>query len=288
MEILLPHHHSIDPHFTVNRVLPTPRKRAMGPFVFWDHMGPVALNRGDELSVRPHPHIGLATLTFLYEGAILHRDSLGNSQTILAGEANWMVAGKGIVHSERTGPLAENVRGRSLEGIQAWIALPEGKEDIDPSFHHFSKEELPLLDIGTVKMTLIAGTALGARSPVPYQGDIFYLAGTLTKGEKFSFPLTPEREGALYVSRGELTLTNGTKVPQGHMAWQKGGALSCIGSADSTQLILLGGNPLSKPRHMWWNFVHSSKDKMEEAKERWKAQRFPSVPEETEWIPLPE
>lgn len=272
--------------FQVRRVLPAGRQRKMvGPFIFFDHMGPAEFPSGNGIDVRPHPHIGLATVTYLFEGEIVHRDSLGFVQAIKPGDVNWMTAGSGIAHSERTGD-EERARPSRLSGIQSWVALPKEAEETEPAFHHHPKATLPTIVRNGINMRLIAGAAYGKQSPVETFSDMFYLDATVSAGAKLTLPSEYE-ERAVYPVDGELTL-NGEIFPAGNMAVVASGVevqLECFRDA---RLMLLGGAAMDGERHIWWNFVSSSKDRIERAKADWKTDRFARVPGESEFIPLPE
>ena len=271
--------------FSVRRILPVARRRMVGPFVFFDHMGPAAFPAGEGIDVRPHPHIGLATVTYLFEGEILHRDSLGIVQPIRPGAVNWMTAGRGIVHSERSGP-EERARDARLHGIQSWVALPRGDEETAPAFHHHPAETLPVVERDGAHMTLIAGTAYGANSPVATFSPTFYLDAVLEAGAAIDLPAEHE-ERAVYVVEGGVTLA-GEDLAAGRMAVLAPGGAPRITAKEASRLMLLGGAPMDGRRTIWWNFVSSSKDRIEQAKADWTAGRFPEVPGETEFIPLPE
>jgi redox-sensitive bicupin YhaK (pirin superfamily) len=275
--------------FKVRRVLPAPRRRMVGPFIFLDQMGPEILSAGSGLDVAPHPHIGLATVTYLFEGELLHRDSLGSVQMITPGGVNWMHAGSGIAHSERT-PQEARPTGAKLFGIQSWVALPQRDEETAPAFVHHGSDELPVVEGEGKRVRLIAGSLYGARSPVKTLSEMFYAEVTLKKGARLPVP-TEHVERAAYVVEGTVELLNDVgSFDAGQLLVFKPGAeitLSAQRSAEA-RLMLLGGEPLEGRRHIWWNFVSSSQDRIEQAKEDWKAGRFAPVPEETEFIPLPE
>lgn len=273
--------------FLVKRALPTARCRQVGPFVFFDQMGPCVLGAGQGLDVRPHPHIGLATVTYLFEGEILHRDSLGVVQPIRPGELNWMTAGRGIVHSERTPPALRR-SGSKLSGIQVWVALPEPHEEIEPSFVHHGAAALPLVEGEGLRLRLIIGELAGARSPVTTLSDMLYADVQLTPGARFSVPAQPE-ERAVYLVEGAIELTpGGERFDAGQLLVLRAGAEAALRTLDApTRLMLFGGEPLDGPRYVWWNFVSSSRERIEQAKADWRAGRFPLVPGETEFIPLP-
>ncbi|MBI1179435.1 MAG: pirin family protein [Alphaproteobacteria bacterium] len=270
--------------FEVRRILPHARRRMVGPFVFLDHLGPATFAPGTGIDVRPHPHIGLATVTYLFEGEMLHRDSLGAVQNIMPGDVNWMTAGRGIVHSERTAPEAR-ARGFRIHGIQSWVALPLEAEETEPSFHHHPKAALPEIDVEGVPMRLIAGTAYGAESPVRTFSPTFYLDAAMPAGA--AFDLTDEHEErAVYVAEGSVSV-EGADYPAGRMMVCAPGAAVTLASPDGARLMLLGGAGIG-PRHIWWNLVSSRPTRIEQAKDDWKAGRFAPVPGETEYIPLPE
>jgi redox-sensitive bicupin YhaK (pirin superfamily) len=275
--------------FKVRRVLPAPRRRMVGPFIFLDQMGPEVLSAGRGLDVAPHPHIGLATVTYLFEGELLHRDSLGTIQMITPGEVNWMTAGRGIAHSERT-PEETRKSGSNLFGIQSWVALPQQFEENTPGFAHHGADELPIAEGEGKRVRLITGSLYGARSPVETLSEMFYADVTLMEGARLSIP-TEHEERAAYIVEGRVELLNdGEKFDAGQLMVFKPGAeitLSAPASA-GVRLMLLGGESMDGPRHIWWNFVSSSSERIEQAKEDWKAGRFAPVPEETEFIPLPE
>ena len=271
--------------FSVRRVLPHLHARHIGPFVFFDHMGPAAFPPGQGIDVRPHPHIGLATVTYLFEGAIQHRDSLGFVQTIRPGDVNWMTAGRGIVHSERS-PDAERAAGHTLHGIQVWVALPRDAEDAEPSFHHHAAPTLPRIERDGVSMRLVVGTAFGERSPVLTFSEMFYLGATF--GADAVLTLPPEHaERGVYVADGTLDI-DGDPVIAGQLAVLAPGTSAQIRATSPAQAVLFGGAALDGERHLWWNFVASSRERLERAKEDWRTMRFGQVPGETEFIPLPD
>jgi redox-sensitive bicupin YhaK (pirin superfamily) len=272
--------------FEVRRVLPFAKRRAVGPFVFFDHMGPVVFGPGKGINVRPHPHIGLATVTYLFDGRILHRDSLGTELAIEPGAVNWMVAGRGIVHSERTtgADLAGDMK---MEGIQAWIGLPAADEETDPSFAHHAAHDLPVFDRGGVKYRIIAGTAFGETAPVRVFSPIFYLHGEAPAGSVIDLPGDHD-ERAVYVVSGTLSI-DGETFDGGKMIVFAKGAAPQIAANTDTRFMQLGGAALDGTRTIWWNFVSSDKDRLEAAKAKWKSGGFETVPgDEEEFIPLPE
>lgn len=269
--------------FEVRRILPVAKRRAVGPFVFFDQMGPTALPPGKGLDVRPHPHIGLATITFLFEGAITHRDSLGVVQDIRPRDVNWMVAGSGVVHSERS-PEADRATGVRLAGIQAWVALPADQEEVAPSFQHYPGADIPRWRQEGAELTLIAGSAYGRTSPVRTNSPTLYLAADLDSGAELALPEAAER--AVYLVTGRATVGETVLLP-GQMAILTPGMAEMVADEDS-RLMILGGDPLDGPRQIWWNFVSSRPERIEQAKADWQAGNFPPVPGETEFIPLPE
>ena len=271
--------------FSVRRVLPAAGLRMVGPFIFFDHIGPAEFAPGTGIDVRPHPHIGLATVTYLFEGAMLHRDSLGVVQTIEPGAVNWMTAGRGIVHSERTGPELR-ASGHRIHGIQSWVALPREFEEIEPSFAHYDAASLPEFPVDGTTIRVIAGSAYGRASPVEVLTPTLYADALLPPGTALRAPGEHE-ERACYVADGRL-LIGGDEVEAGNMAVLQPGAEVRLESPSGARVLLLGGAPADGPRHIWWNFVSSSADRMERAKRDWREGRFPAVPGETEFIPLPE
>ena len=271
--------------FSVRRVLPAFPKQMVGPFIFFDHMGPEALAPGGGLDVRPHPHIGLATVTYLFEGEIVHRDSLGVVQSIRPGDVNWMTAGRGIVHSERT-PEALRAQGSRIHGIQTWVALPHGHEEAAPAFVHHPAATLPVIELPGATVRVIAGQALGARSPVAVFSDTLYAAAELAPGA--TLVLGPEHEErAVYLVQGVASIAGETLEP-GQMALLGAGGDAQIRASAASTVMLVGGAKMDGPRFIWWNFVSSSKERIEQAKADWRDQRFAPVPGETERIPLPD
>jgi len=271
--------------FDVRRVLPSTKRRMIGPFIFFDQMGPATLDAGTGVDVRPHPHIGLSTVTWLFDGEIMHRDSLGSEQPIRPGEVNWMTAGSGIVHSERT-PDALRPDGPRLYGLQTWLALPQEHEETAPGFEHFKAEKMPRVEGDGVAMTLIAGTGWGKRSPVGVFTETLYADIRIDAGATLTLPDEHEERG-VYVLSGKVEI-DGDGFEPGTMLVLRPGSPVDIRATDATHLMAVGGDSADGPRHIWWNFVSSSKERIEQAKADWKAGRFASVPDETEFIPLPD
>ena len=267
----------------VRRALPVAARRSVGPFVFFDHFSPVSLAADADTDVGPHPHIGLATVTYLFEGGFLHRDSLGTVQEITPGAVNWMTAGRGISHSERFDTLRE--RGGDLHGIQAWVALPAADEEIDPDFVHFDAEQLPSARLDGATVSLIAGDAFGLTSPVKTRSPLFYVHAELTAGAHLEL-LANYPERAAYIVQGAVQV-EGESFEPGQMLVFERSATPTITAIQPTTLMLLGGEPVG-PRHIWWNFVSSSRERIEQAKADWKEGRFAAVPGESEFVPLPE
>jgi redox-sensitive bicupin YhaK (pirin superfamily) len=278
--------HDLGDNFMVRRMLPDRSVRKVGPFVFFDHFGPVRLPPGQGMDVRPHPHIGLATVTWLFEGCIRHRDSLGNQQDIRPGEINWMTAGRGIVHSERS-PEESRQDGPALHGIQTWVALPGSDEETEPEFHHYSKDKLPLLEPLGAHLRLMVGHAWGQRSPVKVYAPMYFVEARLAEGARIDLP--PEHdEHAVYVVEGEVALGEEILV-KGCMGVHRAKAAREVRARAESLLILIGGAPLDGPRIVWWNFVARTRERIDLAAGDWKAGRFPEVPgDEEEFIPLPE
>ena len=270
--------------FEVRRLLPAHPQKMVGPFIFFDHMGPSQLAPGAGVDVRPHPHIGLATVTYLFQGALMHRDSLGTVQRIEPGAVNWMTAGHGIVHSERS-PDDDRPAGPRLHGIQTWIALPRAHERTEPNFSHHPKESIPLITLPGVHLHLLAGTAFGRTAPTPTYSAMFYLAAEIEGGAGFELPLEHEERG-IYAVSGEIEIA-GEPMPVRHLAVVPANAPVRIVARSAARVIIVGGAAMDGDRHIWWNFVASSRDLMDDAAERWRTGQFPKVPGETEFIPLP-
>jgi hypothetical protein len=274
--------------FSVRRVLPSASRRMVGPFIFFDHMGPATLPAGRGLDVRPHPHINLATVTYLFEGEILHRDSLGSHQAIRPGAINWMTAGRGIVHSERTGE-EERARGPRVHGIQLWVALPVESEEVEPEFHHHPADTLPALERDGVCLRVLAGQAYGVTSPVRTFSPLFYVEAIMPAGSGLEVPSEhPER--AVYVAEGSVQC-GPEQAEEGRMLVLSSDVSVKLDARADARVMLIGGAPFDgeRERHIWWNFVSSRKERIEQAKRDWKEGRFPKVPgDEEEFIALPD
>jgi len=268
----------------VQRLLPAFPTQMVGPFIFFDHFGPVQFPPGRGIDVRPHPHIGLATVTYLFEGGQVHRDSLGNVQAIVPGDVNWMTAGHGIVHSERTGPH-DRAAGHRLHGLQTWVALPKAYEHVDPSFSHHPKDSLPEIEQPGAKMRLLAGTAFGRRAPTPTFSPMIYLAIDLAAGAALDLPPEHEERG-VYVIDGDVEV-GGMPAPAGHLAVLAPERIARLEATSASRLVVLGGAKTDGSRLIWWNFVASSKELIDRASARWREQGYPPLPGETEFIPLP-
>jgi redox-sensitive bicupin YhaK (pirin superfamily) len=271
--------------FEVRRVLPFAQRRMVGPFIFLDQMGPVDFEAPAGLDVRAHPHIGLSTVTYLFEGEVLHRDSLGTEQVIRPGDVNWMTAGNGIAHSERT-PQDLRPAGARLYGIQSWVALPAAVEERTPHFAHHGKAALPVIEGEGLRVRLIAGSLYGARAPVETASDLFHADAAMAPGARLTIP-ADWVERAAYLVSGAVTIGD-ESFEAGQMMVLKPGAEIVLTATTASRLMLLGGEPLEGPRYIWWNFVSSSKERLEVAKADWKAGRFGAVPGESDPLPLPE
>jgi redox-sensitive bicupin YhaK (pirin superfamily) len=288
-----PRVHDLGGGFRVRRVLPFHAQRMVGPFIFFDHFGPVTYAPGEGFDVRPHPHIGLATVTYLFEGAIRHQDSLGTDLVIRPGAVNWMTAGLGIVHSERT-PSAERETGQNMHGLQIWVALPLNHEDAAPAFDHHPADTLPTFETGGIFIRVLAGEAWGHRSPVIFPWNILYLAIEAPNGGKLAIPASAAEERALYIVTGSAHV-DGREVSEGTMVVLTPGADIAVEFRYGTLAAICGGAPMDTPRLIDWNFVASSADRIERAKQDWQqfnsvhgSTRFPVVPGDSlEWIPLP-
>ena len=273
-------------NFMVGRLLPFREKRMVGPFAFIDHMGPVEMDETQNLDVPPHPHIGLSTLTYLFEGSIMHRDSLGSEVEITPGAVNWMTAGKGVVHSERTPESLRNLR-KSLHGLQIWVALPKHLENMEPTFHHTEKQEIPSFEKDGVLIKVIAGEVFGKKSPVPVHSNLYFLE--LKSGKKRTVKLGDYLfgESGLYILEGNIFSEGNTYEPK-QILVANDSKLCEFEMDDNTTVYIFGGDPFPEERHIHWNFVASEKETIEKAREDWKAQLFPKVPGETDFVPLPD
>ena len=281
---ILPKEHDLG-GFSVRRVLPAVTRKMIGPWIFFDHMGPAVFAPGKGIDVRPHPHINLATVTYLFEGEMLHRDSLGNELTIRPGEINLMVAGKGIVHSERQ---REEIKAQNnkLDGLQLWLALPESDEEIDPEFHHYDALEIPTTTVNDVSIRVLIGSAYNVTSPVKTFAKTLYIEANMKKGQSLELPGDVQERG-LYIVRGKLNAKDSVLVEHSMTLFHPGQSVTVTAEQD-TQLAVIGGESFSR-RHIWWNFVSSRKERIEQAKDDWKNGVFPKVPgDEAEFIPLPE
>ena len=286
--LIKPHSKDLGGGFVVRRLLPAAARQAVGPFIFFDHFGPLAVNPGDNHDVRPHPHIGLATVTTLFDGAMEHRDSTGAVQRIEPGAVNWMTAGRGIVHSERT-PADLRTRAHTSHGLQLWAALPEADEAMAPGFEHTPAEAIPELEVGGAVVRVLVGSAFGATSPVTVRSPTLYLDIRLAAGDALPLPLAAER--AVYVVDGAVTL-DGEAVPPQTLALLPPGDEPLLAAEGSARVVLIGGEPLGR-RLLWWNFVATRREHLAEAAAAWAtgpggpAARFPQVAGETEFIPAP-
>ncbi|RWI16905.1 pirin family protein [Mesorhizobium sp.] len=272
--------------FQVRRALPTAKRRLVGPFIFFDRMGPAILRAGQALDVRPHPHIGLSTVTYLFDGRIRHRDSLGTEMVIQPGDVNLMTAGRGIVHSERT---PQELRGApmSVSGLQTWLALPDDKEEVDPVFENTAAMRLPEIDADGVSGRVVIGAFFGLRSPVATASDTLYADLSLAPGASVKIPADAE-ERAIYTLQGEVSIS-GDRFPAERLLVFRPGDEIVVSSEGGAHFMLFGGASLGSKRYIWWNFVSSSKERIEQAKEEWKTGRFDIVPgDEEEFIPLPD
>lgn len=281
---LAPHTKDLGGGFTVRRVLPAAQRQAVGPFVFFDHFGPITAHPGDNHDVRPHPHIGLATVTYLFEGAMMHRDSTGVVQRIEPGAINWMTAGRGIVHSERTPDDLRGIERRS-HGLQLWCAIPAEHEEDEPSFSHTPAAAIPSVELPGASVRVMVGEAFGLRSPVPTLSPTLYVDLKLLPGASLQVPAAA-RERSLYCVDQGFEL-DGEPVPPAVMVVLPEGAAPTLSAPQGARVVMVGGEPLGH-RHMWWNFVSSRKARIVQAADDWAAQRFARVPGETEFIPLPE
>jgi redox-sensitive bicupin YhaK (pirin superfamily) len=272
--------------FEVRRALPSARRQMIGPFIFFDQMGPAEFITGQGIDVRPHPHINLATVTYLFEGEIMHRDSLGTEQPIKPGAVNWMSAGRGIVHSERTAP-EHKAKGQKLFGIQSWVALPRDAEESAPNFAHHDAHALPVIEDSGKSVRLVVGSAFGKTSPVQTASEMIYADIALEAGAAIPIDATHEERG-LYLVSGNVEIAGDRFGPGQLLVLRPGDAIS-VRAATPARFLLLGGAPMDGPRYIWWNFVSSRKERIEQAKAEWKSGKFDTVPGDAEeFIPLPE
>ncbi len=269
--------------FSVARLLPDQRRQRVGPFIFFDHIGPAEFPPGKGVNVRAHPHIGLATITYLFEGMMLHRDSLGYVQEIRPGAVNWMTAGRGIVHSEKvTGEVLAS--GQRLHGLQTWVALPVEAEEIEPRFEHYAADAIPAVELDGARIRVVIGTAYGAESPVRTDSETLYVEMRLEPGASVDLPRTEEL--GLFLIDGEATVADESLRP-GELAVLQDNAMATVHAAVDCRLMVCGGAALTGERIVWWNFVNSSRERIEQAKRDWREGRFPEVPGEDDFIPLP-
>lgn len=283
--VIVPRTRDLGDGFQVRRALPHGKRQMVGPFIFFDHFGPVQFIAGKGMDVRPHPHIGLATVTYLFDGSIMHRDSEGNVQEIQPGAMNLMTAGRGIAHSERT-PDVPRAKGQNMLGLQSWIALPIAQEEVAPTFQHYSAGDLPTVTDNGFRARVIAGSAFGTKAPVEMISEWFYVEVALEASK--TVPLDADHEErAIYVVDGEIEIANERYQGPKLLVFRPGDRIT-IKALRNTRMMFLGGTALEGPRYIWWNFVSSRRERIEDAKEDWKAGRFAHVPDETEFIPLPE
>ena len=272
--------------FTVRRALPSVQTRMVGPFVFFDHFGPAEFRAGQGLDVRPHPHIGLATVTYLFDGEIVHRDSLGTAAAIKPGEVNWMTAGRGIVHSERTG-AEKRAAGGPIHGLQMWVALPAAKEEMQAGFAHYGNDEFPMVQSNGKSVCVVIGRLYGEHSPVKTSSETIFADVTLKAGSTLPLDAGHE-ERAIYLIDGEIDIAGDTFAPGQLLVFKPGDPVPITAVRDA-HFVIAGGEPMDGPRHVWWNFVSSRRERIEQAKAEWKAGHFGKVPgDEIEFIPLPE
>lgn len=272
-------------NFMVGRLLPFRQKRAVGPFVFLDHMGPTALKDHQNFDIPPHPHIGLSTLTYLFEGSILHRDSIGSEVEIQPGAVNWMTAGSGVVHSERTPEYLRHSE-KHLHGLQIWVALPKELEECEPSFAHIEASDIPIWEENGVQFKLVAGEAFGKRSPVPVYSPLYFLEVKTTEERTINIGSDLFGESALYIMEGSVFNEGETYGPK-QILIAKDSKLCSFQLNTNSTVYIFGGEPFPEEHFILWNFVSSSKERLEQAKNDWIAQRFPKVPGETEFVPFP-
>ena len=272
-------------NFQVGRLLPFRQKRAVGPFVFIDHMGPAKLAANENLDVPPHPHIGLSTLTFLFEGSIIHRDSIGSEVEIRPGAVNWMTAGKGVVHSERTPDSLRSIE-KTLHGLQIWVGLPKELENSEPSFHHITADQIPGWKLGDLELKLIAGKALGHESPVPVHSELYFIEVKSKASANIDFGAELFGESAIYILEGEVK-SDGNSFGPKQILVAKENTLCKFELSENSIIYIFGGQPFPEERFINWNFVSSDKEAIDKARDDWKNQRFPKVPGESDFVPLP-
>ncbi|MEQ6165840.1 pirin family protein [Ekhidna sp. MALMAid0563] len=272
--------------FLVGRLIPFRKKRMVGPFIFIDHMGPTTIKPGTYLDIDQHPHIGLSTLTYLFEGEVRHQDSIGSDQHIKPGSVNWMTAGKGVVHTERTPTELRHGQQFTMHGYQIWVALPIEKEDMDPEFHHLAATELPTWKEGSANFKLIAGKGFGKESPLPVHSDLFMIE--IETEDTFDLHVKGQLSGEIgfCIVEGSINACD-QKVEKGNMLVSKTDNECGLQIAAKSRVLLFGGEPFPEERHIFWNFVSSSKEKIEAAKESWRNKSFPQVPNDETYIPLP-
>ncbi|WP_304516839.1 pirin family protein [Cecembia rubra] len=272
-------------NFMVGRLLPFRQKRAVGPFVFIDHMGPVKLNDRENMDVLPHPHIGLSTLTYLFEGSIMHRDSIGSEIEIKPGAINWMTAGKGVVHSERTPDYLRNSE-KILHGLQIWVALPKELEETEPAFTHIAEDEIPRWEENGIHFKLIAGEAFGKKSPVPVHSPLYFIEIKNTHPQDIEIGDMLYGESALYILEGSI-FSDGNNYGPKQILIAKDTKLCAFEMTENSTVYIFGGQPFPEQRFIDWNFVSSDKERLKQAKEDWLNQRFPKVPGEVDFVPYP-
>ncbi len=279
------HRRDLGDGFIVSRVLPAAHQHAVGPFMFMDHMGPLTLADDRALDVRPHPHIGLATVTYLWQGRVEHKDGLGNTQIIEPGAVNWMTAGSGIVHSERTA-AEDRGKAQAMHGLQLWVALPLAQEQVEPSFEHTDANALPALDLDGVSGRVVAGSAYGKGSPVSISSDLFYVDAHVSQGKRLRLP-DEHAQRAAYVVEGAMHVGGDTVAPGELVSFEPNADVELIADTE-THVVLLGGAPLDAPRYIWWNYIASSEAILDAARAAWRDKRYPMVEGDPEFIPLPE
>ncbi|MCB1199582.1 MAG: pirin family protein [Leptospiraceae bacterium] len=284
MKIISAHSKDLGDNFFVRRAIPQIGTKSIGPFVFVDHFGPTTIVKGKEMTVRAHPHIGLATITYLYAGGILHRDSLGTEIEIKPFEVNWMTAGKGIVHSERSAPFETSM---PLQGIQTWVALPKEHEETEPEFFHYKADQIPVSQNDGVTLRVIAGEYQNQLSPVKVYSSLFYCDVEMQAGKEVRWQAKKGQQTGVYVSIGQIQI-KGQTLQVGDLAILEPEEELQMTSELESRLVVFGGDPFPEKRHLFWNFVSSSPEKIEQAKTDWQQRKFPAVPNETEFIPLPE